>query len=124
MKQRRLRAQPAALGADLERELDLLAREYKGLIDGTRIDWLSKRLQASDIAVRRSRSNFRGDRVSLVLDDGSTLKLNVARPEWRRFAALTSISRRDAQSWTVCGRSERGEPLTCDAWQASVTMGR
>ncbi len=123
MKQRKTKAPySTSTGDDLEREMGPLVRQYQGLIDGLRIDWLSRRLKASDLVVRRSRANLRGDRVTLVLMDGSIVKLNLLRPEWRPFAALNSITRRDARSWIVCGRSTRGEALACDAWNASVTV--
>ena len=124
MKERKLHSAPTSIDADLCREMDVLVRDYKGLIDRARLDWISGRLKASDLAVRRSRINFRGDRVSLEFTDGSILKLSVLQPEWRPFATLCSMTRRDAYGWTVRGRSARGEALTCEVWQASLTVRR
>lgn len=123
MKQRKDKTpEPTSIGDELEREMEALVRDHQRLIDGLRMDWLSRKLKASDILVRRSRVGLRGNRVTLVLVDGSVLKLRLSRPEWRPFATLNSISRRDASGWTICGRSTLGDALTCDVWDAWLTM--
>lgn len=106
---------------DLTVEMNALTRDYAGLINLRRIEWLGGRM-GQGRAVHFSDCGFCGDRLALWLDDDSILTLRLLWPERRPIALLTSIRWVEGSGWDVTARSTEGELVSCSAWRATLTL--
>lgn len=106
---------------DLDAELDALMRQNFGYLQQIRVRRLSDRLaRHGPLAIRHTRPGFSRDRLSISLDDDSTLKLKLFWPLKATLSSLVSIRWEDDIGWVVIGRSTRGDQVTSYAWMASV----
>jgi len=107
---------------NVDDELDVLKRKYRGLVQQFWLERLGMILDgASAIAVRESHFGLCGDRLSIVLDNGATIKMKLLWPHRERLAALISLHWRNGVGWVLRGRSTAGETITCYGWDASIT---
>ena len=107
---------------ELASEMDALTRQHDALITETRVAWLDARIaEQNGLAVRKSRTSVTGDRVTLRLEAGDSIELDLLSPKRARLATVGSVRRRCNESWIVRGRTSAGEHVTYVCARVRIT---
>lgn len=114
------------LGAEiLDEELIALLRNNAGYINELRVRRLGDQLSANGpLAIRHTRPGFSRDRVTVALDDDTTLKLKLFWPLTVTLASLISVAWEADIGWVVGAKSTRGERVNLYAWSAQLIPSR
>ncbi len=114
------------LGAEiLDEELIALLRNNAGYINELRVRRLGDQLSANGpLAIRHTRPGFSRDRVTVALDDDTTLKLKLFWPLTVTLASLISVAWEADIGWVVGAKSTRGERVNLYAWSAQLIPAR
>ncbi|MBI5088098.1 MAG: hypothetical protein HZB15_04315 [Actinobacteria bacterium] len=76
------------------------------------------------LAVERCERGFCGDRVTLWLETGWTVKLHLYWPERRHIMTLSRLRWHDQVGWVIDAVSDDAEPMRCFAWRITVVLPR
>ena len=100
-------------------------REHEGVIHQRRMEHLGEQAAGSrGVAVQHSTSGFCGDRMSLVLGDGTAIRLHLLWPRRHAIAAILGVRWTDRIGWTVTARTTAGDSIPIHAWRARVLLPR
>jgi len=104
-----------------DRELDVLSRQYAGVIQRCRLEALGERLASGGpIAILHSTCGFSGERWSLRLADGHDLRLRLYWPRRSVVRELWSVRWRDEVGWQLAVKSADGQALVLIAYLAEI----
>ena len=106
---------------ELAPEMEALSAQYRPAVEELWTQWLGDRLAvAGGVAVRRTRTNLAGDRVTLRLAGRVVLHLELDEPERARVAVLHSVSASACAGWLVRGATHAGDALVFRAGRLRV----
>jgi hypothetical protein len=95
--------------------------ELRSLTLTYQLDQLGRSLEHGALAVRTTRYQRGGQRLTLHLDDGTALVLRLYRSRRTPIAALLSLHGDERVGWVAVARSTTGDELTLYAWLATLS---
>ena len=111
--------------SDLDAAMARWVREHQGVIHQRRMEHLGEQAVGSrGVAVQHSTSGFCGDRMSLVLGDGTAVRLHLLWPRRQAIAAILGVRWTERAGWTVTARTTAGDSIPIHAWRARVLLPR
>ena len=109
----------------LELAMARWVRDHVGVIHQRRMEHLGDRAaHGRGIAVQYGTSGFCGDRMTLVLDDASVVRLHLFWPRRQVIAAILGVRWTERAGWMVTARTAGGESIAIYAWRARVLLPR